>query len=82
MLHVVADLGKQLDDFQKISIDCLERGESVLVAAHTSAGKTTVALYAVAQSLKRNQRVIYTSPLKVSELWLNVHRVQPGFAPD
>jgi ATP-dependent RNA helicase DOB1 len=35
-----------------------------LVAAHTSAGKTAIAEYAIAQSLKANQRVIYTSPIK------------------
>lgn len=40
------------------------KNESVLVAAHTSAGKTAVAEYAIAQSLKNNQRVIYTSPIK------------------
>ena len=41
-----------------------ERDESVLVAAHTSAGKTVVAEYAIAKALKQNQRVIYTSPIK------------------
>lgn len=41
-----------------------ERDESVLVSAHTSAGKTVVAEYAIALSLKRRQRVIYTSPIK------------------
>ena len=35
-----------------------------MVSAHTSAGKTVVAEYAIAQSLKNNQRVIYTSPIK------------------
>lgn len=53
-----------LDPFQKVSIASIERGESVLVSAHTSAGKTVVAEYAIAQSLKHNQRVIYTSPIK------------------
>lgn len=53
-----------LDPFQKVSIASIERGESVLVSAHTSAGKTVVAEYAIAQSLKNNQRVIYTSPIK------------------
>jgi ATP-dependent RNA helicase DOB1 len=33
----------QLDLFQMKAIQCLEKGESVLVSAHTSAGKTTVA---------------------------------------
>lgn len=36
----------------------------MLVAAHTSAGKTAVAEYAIAKALKRGQRVVYTSPLK------------------
>jgi ATP-dependent RNA helicase DOB1 len=34
------------------------------VAAHTSAGKTAVAEYAIALALKNKQRVIYTSPIK------------------
>ena len=42
----------------------LERNESVLVAAHTSAGKTVVAEYAIAMAFRDKQRVIYTSPLK------------------
>jgi ATP-dependent RNA helicase DOB1 len=41
-----------------------ERQESVLVAAHTSAGKTAVAEYAIAKALQSGQRVVYTSPLK------------------
>jgi len=53
-----------LDPFQRISISSIERDESVLVSAHTSAGKTVVAEYAIAQCLKKNQRVIYTSPIK------------------
>lgn len=54
----------KLDPFQALSIASIERDESVLVSAHTSAGKTVVAEYAIAQCLKRNQRVIYTSPIK------------------
>lgn len=54
----------KLDPFQSLSIASIERDESVLVSAHTSAGKTVVAEYAIAQCLKRNQRVIYTSPIK------------------
>lgn len=53
-----------LDPFQSESIKCLENGESVLVSAHTSAGKTVVASYAIAMSLRNKQRVIYTSPIK------------------
>ncbi|XP_022959042.1 DExH-box ATP-dependent RNA helicase DExH9-like [Cucurbita moschata] len=53
-----------LDPFQSEAIKCLETGESVMVSAHTSAGKTVVALYAIAMSLRNKQRVIYTSPIK------------------
>lgn len=53
-----------LDPFQQTSIASIQRNESVLVSAHTSAGKTVVAEYAIAQCLKNNQRVIYTSPIK------------------
>ncbi|KAM0901091.1 hypothetical protein ACQ4PT_020225 [Festuca glaucescens] len=54
----------QLDPFQSVSIACLERNESILVSAHTSAGKTAIAEYAIAMSFRDKQRVIYTSPLK------------------
>ncbi len=54
----------ELDPFQRRAIACLERDESVLVSAHTSAGKTVVAEYAIAMALKAKQRVIYTSPIK------------------
>lgn len=53
-----------LDPFQSQAINCLENSESVMVSAHTSAGKTVVALYAIAMSLRNKQRVIYTSPIK------------------
>lgn len=55
----------ELDTFQKQAIQCLERHDNVFVAAHTSAGKTVVAEYAIAMSIRRNvTRVIYTSPIK------------------
>ncbi|KAH0583065.1 hypothetical protein J132_04677 [Termitomyces sp. J132] len=54
----------ELDPFQKIAIFAIQRNESVLVSAHTSAGKTVIAEYAIAQCLNRRQRVIYTSPIK------------------
>lgn len=53
-----------LDPFQERSVLCLENNQSILVAAHTSAGKTVVAQYAIAKAIKNNQRVIYTSPIK------------------
>ncbi|XP_027206672.2 superkiller complex protein 2 [Penaeus vannamei] len=54
----------ELDIFQKQAILHLENRESVFVAAHTSAGKTVVAEYAIALTLKHMTRAIYTSPIK------------------
>jgi hypothetical protein len=53
-----------LDDFQQQAVARLERSESVFVAAHTSAGKTVVAEYAVALAKQRATRCVYTSPIK------------------
>ncbi|KAF8374705.1 hypothetical protein PRIPAC_81134 [Pristionchus pacificus] len=53
-----------LDPFQQAAVVCMERGESVFVAAHTSAGKTVVAEYAIALCKQHKTRAIYTSPIK------------------
>ncbi|KAF8272987.1 antiviral helicase [Lactarius quietus] len=54
----------ELDIFQKEAVYHLELGDSVFVAAHTSAGKTVVAEYAIALAEKHMTRSIYTSPIK------------------
>lgn len=54
----------ELDTFQKEAVYHLEMGDSVFVAAHTSAGKTVVAEYAIALAEKHMTRAIYTSPIK------------------
>ncbi|CCG81462.1 Antiviral helicase SKI2 [Taphrina deformans PYCC 5710] len=54
----------ELDTFQKEAVYHLEQAESVFVAAHTSAGKTVVAEYAIALAEKHMTRAIYTSPIK------------------
>ncbi|KAK8952045.1 hypothetical protein KSP39_PZI004339 [Platanthera zijinensis] len=54
----------ELDKFQKEAIYYLEKGESVFVAAHTSAGKTVVAEYAFALASKHCTRAVYTAPIK------------------
>src|SRR5579859_4967486 len=53
-----------LDPFQIEAITHLAQGQSVLVAAPTGTGKTLVAEYAIWLAQQRNQRVIYTTPLK------------------
>ncbi|XP_074875144.1 superkiller complex protein 2 [Buteo buteo] len=52
------------DPFQQQAVLCLEQGHSLLVAAHTSAGKTAVAEYAIALAQRHMTRTIYTSPIK------------------
>lgn len=54
----------ELDTFQKQAILHLEKRDSVFVAAHTSAGKTVVAEYAIALSRRHMTKTIYTSPIK------------------
>ncbi|CAH8618409.1 unnamed protein product [Heterobilharzia americana] len=53
-----------LDAFQQQAITCIDNNQSVLLSAHTSAGKTAVAEYAIATALREKQRVIYTTPIK------------------
>ncbi|NXE25029.1 MTREX helicase, partial [Ardeotis kori] len=53
-----------LDAFQREAILCVDNNQSVLVSAHTSAGKTVCAEYAIALALREKQRVIFTSPIK------------------
>ncbi|KAG5678423.1 hypothetical protein PVAND_008097 [Polypedilum vanderplanki] len=64
----VADMAHQfpfeLDNFQKQAILKLESHDHVFVAAHTSAGKTVVAEYCIALSMKHMTKSIYTSPIK------------------
>ncbi|GBP54350.1 Helicase SKI2W [Eumeta japonica] len=54
----------ELDTFQKQAILKLEEKHHLFVAAHTSAGKTIVAEYAIAMSRRNFTRTIYTSPTK------------------
>src|SRR6266704_4544540 len=53
-----------LDPFQLEAIAQLAQGQSVMVAAPTGTGKTLVAEYAIWLAQQRQQRVIYTTPLK------------------
>jgi len=54
----------ELDDFQKHAITGIKNNENVLVTAHTGSGKTVPAIFAIADSLKKNRKIIYTSPIK------------------
>lgn len=66
--EVVPDMAREfpfeLDTFQQEAIYHLEQGDSVFVAAHTSAGKTVIAEYAIAMAKRNMTKAIYTSPIK------------------
>ncbi|OWZ36171.1 antiviral helicase SKI2 [Cryptococcus neoformans var. grubii Br795] len=62
--EMAKDYPFELDNFQKEAVYRLEMGDSVFVAAHTSAGKTVVAEYAIALAAKHMTKAIYTSPIK------------------
>ncbi|ELP90027.1 helicase, putative [Entamoeba invadens IP1] len=54
----------ELDTFQKKAIYHMELGQHVFVIAHTSAGKTATAEYAIALAQSKGMKAIYTSPIK------------------
>ncbi len=63
--------GATLDPFQKEAMTHLVKGDSVMVAAPTSSGKTLVANFAIESVLQRrntnandNSRIFYTTPRK------------------
>ena len=53
-----------LDPFQEEACGAVERGEGVLVAAPTGAGKTVVGEFAVHLGLVRGLKTFYTAPIK------------------
>ncbi|CUM67469.1 uncharacterized protein PRCAT00005165001 [Priceomyces carsonii] len=62
--HMAREWPFELDTFQQEAVYHLEQGDSVFVAAHTSAGKTVVAEYAIAMANRNMTKAIYTSPIK------------------
>ena len=55
-----------LDPFQREATRSLLKGESVVVAAPTSSGKTLVGEAAAVAMLSKRKKLIYTTPLKAS----------------
>jgi superfamily II RNA helicase len=53
-----------LDNWQKHAISAIDAKENVLVTAKTGSGKTLVAEYQIAHSLRKGRRVFYTTPIK------------------
>ena len=53
-----------LSDFQKYAIEGIQKGQHVLVTAHTGSGKTLPAEFAIQHFVSQGKKVIYTSPIK------------------
>lgn len=65
LAHFESRLDYPLDGFQRTACELLESGRSVLVAAPTGSGKTTVAEFAVYLARReRDARIFYTTPIK------------------
>jgi ATP-dependent RNA helicase HelY len=66
LAEFAADLGFDLDDFQRQACQALERGSGVLVCAPTGAGKTVVGEFAVHLAVTGGVRrkCFYTTPIK------------------
>lgn len=63
--HFESRLDYPLDSFQRTACERLEAGQSVLVAAPTGSGKTTVAEFAVYLARReQDARIFYTAPIK------------------
>jgi len=54
----------ELDDFQRIAIEHIQQGKSVVVCAPTGAGKTCIAQSAIHLAIEQGKRIFYTTPLK------------------
>ncbi|MBN3039364.1 MAG: DEAD/DEAH box helicase [Candidatus Omnitrophica bacterium] len=54
----------QYDRFQNEAIEHINRGLSVIVSAPTGAGKTVIAEHVIEKSLRAQEGVIYTAPIK------------------
>ncbi len=56
----------ELDTFQQEAIASIDKGNNVLVMAHTGSGKTVIAVYAIYRNLREfpDKKVLFVSPIK------------------
>ncbi|MGM5483999.1 MAG: DEAD/DEAH box helicase [Nanobdellota archaeon] len=54
----------KLDQFQIDALKAIDRNNSVVVSAATGTGKTLIADYVINEAIRKNKKVIYTSPIK------------------
>ena len=63
----ITNIFKDDCDFEEASIvllNSIKNNENVLVTAHTGSGKTVPAIFGIADSLAKNKKIVYTSPIK------------------
>ncbi len=67
------------DEFQQKSIDYIKNGYSVMVSAPTGAGKTAIAEYIIMDCLKKEEKIIYTAPIKAlsNQKFRDFHEIFP-----
>lgn len=56
--------GFELDNFQEEAVKAIESNDSVVVSAPTGSGKTLVADFIIDKYVKKEQRIVYTAPIK------------------
>lgn len=52
------------DNFQKYGFQKIDKGDNILLTAHTGSGKTLMFIYSMMKHLKENGKIIYLSPIK------------------
>jgi superfamily II RNA helicase len=70
----------KLDNFQEEALYNIDKGNNVLVCAHTGSGKTTIGEYALLHHAELNNKVIYTSPIKAlsNQIYRNLTEKYPN----
>jgi len=63
-IHPLLHYPYELSNFQKHALHTIYSGANLLLTAHTGSGKTVPAQNAILHTVRKNQRVIYTSPIK------------------
>lgn len=70
----------KLDSFQEEAINYINKGDNVLICAHTGSGKTTIGEYTILHHSKLNNKVIYTTPIKAlsNQIYRNLTEKYPN----
>jgi superfamily II RNA helicase len=53
-----------IDNLQKYGFQQIDKNDNILICAPTGTGKTSYAIYSIFYHLKKNNKIVYTSPVK------------------